>query len=56
MKVLVVLSIFAACVSATAAAAASCAGAEQFFARHNASADDSDEPGVNNSKQTLSVL
>ncbi|XP_032523891.2 division abnormally delayed protein [Danaus plexippus] len=45
MKVLVVLSIFAACVSATAAAAASCAGAEQFFARHNASADDSDEPG-----------
>lgn len=35
-----------ACAGAAAAASASCALSEEFFARHNASADDSDGPGA----------
>ena len=47
MKYLVVVLLVAACVTAATAAAASCALSEQFFARHNISAHDSDnEPGA----------
>ncbi|KAM3958270.1 division abnormally delayed protein [Aphomia sociella] len=46
MKCFVMFLMVVACaVAADAAAAASCAASEEFFARYNASADDSDQPG-----------
>lgn len=45
---MVILTVVA-CVgtaAAAAASAASCASSKEFFARHNASADDSDQPGA----------
>lgn len=39
--------VVAACAGVATAASASCMVAEEFFARHNVSADDSDEPGAN---------
>ncbi|CAH0722862.1 unnamed protein product, partial [Brenthis ino] len=47
MKYLVVVLFVAACATAASAAATSCALSEEFFARHNISAHDSDnEPGA----------
>lgn len=47
MKYLVVVLLIAACATAATAAATSCALSEEFFARHNISARDSDnEPGA----------
>ncbi|XP_046970578.1 division abnormally delayed protein [Vanessa cardui] len=45
MKDIVVILSVAACVATVSAAAASCAPSEEFFARHNISADDHNEPG-----------
>ncbi|KAL4705661.1 hypothetical protein ACJJTC_011223 [Scirpophaga incertulas] len=47
MRVLVAVLTVVACVGATAAAAAdSCARSEDFFLRHNVSADDGSETGA----------
>lgn len=47
---MVILSVVACAKVATAAAGVSCALAEEFFVRHNVSADASDEPGAGTSK------
>lgn len=46
MKCLVVVVLLVAGSGAATGASTSCMLSEQFFARHNASADDSQEPGA----------
>lgn len=50
MKYLVVILFVAACAGSASAAVASCAPSEEFFARHNISADNQNEPGANITK------
>lgn len=51
MKYLVVILFVAACAGSASAAVASCAPSEEFFAKHNISADDHNEPGANINKK-----
>lgn len=53
MKVLVVFLVVAASAAAVSAAATSCAPTEEFFSRHNISADDRNVPGAGYRKQQV---
>lgn len=46
MKCLVVLSVITVCVAVVGGAAASCRASEEFFARHNVTADADDIAGA----------